>query len=170
LKNNPTDDPGWRRVSEGLSVVELSLPVRLLVPSLLVLTLSRSTRGASFYPGKVGLGLGAAVLSASAGLSLLVGRAAGSPGILLPLWLLGTTGVAMMVNGVRPLAFVKPICVKCRLLPIIKEHESLHLAGMARESEVWDSMRARHSVESLGLEGDPSICWFCPIPKRLSEH
>ncbi len=91
-------------------------------------------------------------------------------GALVGLWLVGTYGVLLMVSSVRPFTMIKPICTRCRLLPIIKEHESIHLTGISGEREVWASMRTRHSVKSLGLEGDPSICWFCPIPKRLSEH
>ena len=74
----------------------------------------------------------------------------------------------MIVCSLRPTAFVKPICLKCRLLPVIEEHEAIHLSGVSSENEVWESMRSRHSVESLSLSGDPAICPFCPIPKRLS--
>ena len=91
-------------------------------------------------------------------------------GYLALFWLVGTTGLVMVVSGLRPIAFVKPICTRCRLLPIILEHEAIHLSGVAREGEVWTSMRQRHSVESLKLEGDPKICSFCPIPKRLGER
>jgi len=90
--------------------------------------------------------------------------------MVLSFWLLGTTGTVMIAGSTKPLAFVKPICTRCRLLPIIKEHEAIHLSGLAAEVAVWSSMKSRHSVESLALEADPSICWFCPIPKRLSGH
>jgi hypothetical protein len=91
----------------------------------------------------------------------------GALGALAFFWLFGSAGVVMVANGVRPSAFVKPICVKCRLLPVIKEHEAIHLAGVESDDEVWEEMRTRHSCESLGLDGDPSICSFCPIPRRL---
>lgn len=100
---------------------------------------------------------------------LLVGPS-GIWGGLAVFWLLGTTGLVMIVSGLKPLAFVKPICTRCRLLPVIVEHEAIHLTGVIREEEVWASMRQRHSVESLKLGGDPVICSFCPIPKRLSER
>ena len=76
----------------------------------------------------------------------------------------------MLASSLTPTAFVKPICLACRLLPVIEEHEALHLSGVASESAVWGSMKARHSVRSLSLEGDPAVCPFCPIPKRLSEQ
>lgn len=100
---------------------------------------------------------------------LLVG-ATGPWGAVISFWLLGTAGVATFVGALRPTAFVKPICVNCRLLPIIKEHEAIHLSGVTSEKSVWTSMRTRHSVKSLSLEGDPSICSFCPIPKRIAEQ
>ena len=148
----------------------MTLPLRFLVPSLAVTTLSRSTRGVSFYPGRVGFALGAVLFSGSLALGWLLEGLTGPVGAALALWLLGTSGLATMVSSVRPLAFVKPICTRCRLLPIIEEHEAIHLSGVGSEGAVWASMRTRHSKESLSLEGDPAICWFCPIPKRLSEH
>ena len=89
---------------------------------------------------------------------------------MVSFWFIGTAGVATVFGAIRPTAYVKPICVKCRLLPVIKEHEAIHLTGVGNERDVWDSMRTRHSVRSLSLEGDPSICSFCPIPKRLAEQ
>ena len=100
----------------------------------------------------------------------LLGGVLGPAGLVLSFWLLGTTGLALFAGGVRPLAFVKPICVRCRLLPVIREHEAIHLSGVSAEEAVWESMRTRHSAESLSLEGDPAICSFCPIPKRLAKH
>ena len=165
-----TQFAGWENIAAHLKVVSLTLPVQLLVPSLIVTTLSRSTRGVSFYPGRSGFALGAVLFSGSVAVGWLLGGPFGLAGTALAIWLLGTSGVAMMVNSVRPLAFIKPICTRCRLLPVIKEHEAIHLSGVSGERAVWASMRARHSKESLSLEGDPAICWFCPIPKRLSEH
>jgi hypothetical protein len=103
-------------------------------------------------------------------IGILLAGPIGPLGGILSFWILGSIGIASIANGQRPTAFVKPICVKCRLLPIIKEHESIHLAGVARESAVWASMKTRHNLESLKLIGDPAICTFCPIPKRLSSH
>jgi hypothetical protein len=97
-------------------------------------------------------------------------KPAGILGGFVSVWFLGTAGIATIVGVVRPTAYVKPICVRCRLLPVIKEHEAIHLTGVTSEKRVWASMKTRHSVESLGLEGDPAICSFCPIPKRLTEH
>jgi hypothetical protein len=161
---------GWEEVAAGLKVSRLSAPVQLLVPALLVSTLPRSTRGISFPPGKTGLAIGAVLVIGGASLGWLLGGRYNVEGALVGLWLLGSYGVLLMVSSVRPFALVKPICTRCRLLPIIKEHEAIHLTGVAGESAVWTSMRTRHSPESLGLSGDPNICWFCPIPKRLSEH
>jgi hypothetical protein len=159
---------GWETVASRLKVVSLTPMVQLLVPSLLISTLSRSTRAISFYPGKWSFMMGAVLVAGSTAIGVLVGGPYRLAGATISFWLLGTFGTLMMASALRPLAFVKPICVRCRLLSIIKEHESIHLTGVTREAEVWDSMKMRHSRESLRLDGDPTICWFCPIPKRLS--
>lgn len=157
----------WRQILGRLRVVTLSAPLVALMPPLALPTLSKSTRGVSFYPGKVGAALGISLLAGSIFIGTILNGTFGLVVALLPVWLLGTTGAAMFVNGFRPMAFVKPICVRCRLLPVIEEHESIHLSGVTSEKAVWDSMKERHSVESLALAGDPAICTFCPIPKRL---
>src|SRR5712692_1184486 len=145
---------GWERVASSLKVVRLTPMVELLVPSLLVSSLSRSTRGISFYPGRLGFALGAVLVAGSLAIGALVGGPYRIEGATISFWLLGTAGTVMMLSTVRPMAFVKPICVRCRLLPIIKEHEAIHLTGVTSEAEVWDSMKTRHSRESLRLEGD----------------
>ena len=161
---------GQETIIANLRVVRLTVPLQLLVPTLLLPAFSKSTRALSLYPGRRGLAIGFALLVASilAG-ALLVGPT-GPWGGAVSVWFLGTAGIMLAAGGLRPTAFVKPICVKCRLLPVIKEHEAIHLSGVASESAVWSSMRTRHSVKSLAIEGDPTICSFCPIPKRLSER
>jgi hypothetical protein len=151
-------------------VVTLSPVLQALMPALLVPTFSKSTRGVSFHGGRSGLVLGLVLVLASLDIGWLLRGPAGILGYVVVFWLVGTTGVAMMASSLKPLAFVKPICTRCRLLPIIVEHEAIHLTGVAREETVWASMRQRHSVESLKLEGDPAICSFCPIPKRLTKR
>jgi len=110
------------------------------------------------------------LVAAALGIGWVLMGTTGVLGYFVAFWLVGTTGIVMVVNSLKPLAFVKPICTRCRLLPVIVEHEAIHLTGVAREKEVWKSMRERYSLESLKLEGDPAICSFCPIPKRLSQH
>jgi len=161
--------PGWEWILNDLRVVKLTAPLQLLVPALLLPSLPKSTRGLSLHPGRLGLGIGLALLVASILVGALLEGPTGLWGGLVSFWVLGTAGIVIIASALRPIAFVKPICVKCRLLPIIKEHEAIHLSGVVRESAVWESMRSRHSVESLALRGDPAICSFCPIPKRLSE-
>ena len=162
--------PTWEEVANGLRVRRLGAPIQLLVPALLLSTLPRGTRGITFPPGKTGFAAGAVLVIGGVSLGWLLGGGYEVEGALLGLWLLGSFGALLMVSSRRPFALVKPICTRCRLLPIIKEHEAIHLTGIAGESAVWASMRTRHSPESLGLNGDPNICWFCPIPKRLAEH
>lgn len=147
----------------------LSLPLRIAVPLLGVPSLSARARGMTLLPGPAGGVVGALLLASAAFVAYLAYPAAGPLGAFLSLWLLGSAGGATLAAAVRPTAFVKPICVRCRLLPVIKEHEAIHLTGVSSERAVWESMKTRHSVDSLGLRGDPAICHFCPIPKRLAE-
>lgn len=166
----PTDTtPKWARIEHGLRVVRLSAPVVAVIPALGISAVSKSTRGLSLYPGRLGIGIGALVVAASIMMGVLLYPSVGLIGPVLAFWLLGTSGVAIVMSGVMPIAFVKTICTRCRLLPIVREHEAIHLSGVSSESEVWRSMRSRYTVEGLHLSGDPAICSFCPIPKRLAE-
>ena len=121
------------------------------------------------YPGRTGAALGVGLIASSGVVGALLLSPMGAAGPILSAWMLGTVGVAMLTAAMTTTAFVKPICVRCRLLPVIKEHEAMHLAGVTSEEAVWKSMKTRHSVESLSLRGDPAICSFCPIPRRLTE-
>ena len=150
--------------------MRLGWAAKLLIPSLLLSSLPVQTRGLTFHQGRSGFLLGGMLILGSIGLGTLLAPRLGYVVIPFLFWLIGTTGVAMAASSLTPVAFVKPICTRCRLLPVIKEHEAIHLAGVANERKVWASMRTRHSVESLSLEGDPTICTFCPIPKRLKGH
>jgi len=163
-------ESGWKTILLYLRVFRLTIPLQLLVPSLFLQSFPKSTRGLSLYPGRWGIGIGFALLIASLVLGALLAGPTGPWGGIFSVWLLGTAGVMTIMSALRPVAFVKPICVRCRLLPVIKEHEAIHLSGVASERAVWASMRSRYSVESLSLNGDPAICSFCPIPKRLIEH
>lgn len=160
----------WEIVNAKMRVVKLSIPLQLLVPALIFPSLSRSTRGLTFQSGRLGLGLGTLMIVASGVVGFLLLGPTGLWGALLSSWLIGTAGVATLVGALRPTAYIKPICIRCRLLAVIREHEAIHLSGVASEMAVWTSMRTRHSVSSLELEGDPAICSFCPIPKRLAEN
>ncbi|MDG7016237.1 MAG: hypothetical protein JRM82_02560 [Nitrososphaerota archaeon] len=167
LKQGLPDD--WQAVESGMKVVTLDRRLQAVVPLLAVSSLSRGTRGLTFFPGRTGVAVGSAITTASVAIAYAL-LSTGPAAPLLSLWILGTAGAAIFAASLRPTAFVKPICVRCRLLPVIKEHEAIHLTGVASEKAVWDSMRTRHSAKTLSLDGDPSICSFCPIPKRLSEH
>jgi len=164
------DATEWRGISSGMRTLRLSLPVRMLVPALWVSALPRNAIGFSFERGRAALLMGGFLISASLAVGALLYPEAGVLGFALPVWLAGSAGALMAATSLRPMAFVKPLCAGCRLLPVIEEHEAIHLSGEASDEEIWKLMRTRHSCESLGLNGDPNICWFCPIPKRLSSH
>jgi hypothetical protein len=162
--------PVWDVISGRMRIVKLTVFVQLLVPALIIPSLPKRTRGLTLFPGKTGVALGIALIASSLAIGFLLSGPTGPWGAIVSFWAMGSIGLTTLAGGQRPTAFVKPICVRCRLLPIIKEHEAIHLSGVASEKAVWASMKTRHSVESLGLMGDPAICYFCPIPKRLSEH
>ena len=161
-------DAGWEDVARRLKVVTLSPLAYLAVPLLTIPAFPKATRGFALFPGRAGVVVGGALTAAAACLTFLLGSIYGVFALAV-FWAFGTYGLAMAVGSFRPAAFVKPICTKCRLLPVIKEHESIHHCGVPGERDVWSSMKKRHSVESLKLSGDPAICKFCPIPKRLAE-
>ena len=162
--------PGdWEAISTRLRVVRLSTPLQILVPALAVSALSKSTWGLTLFPGRMGVALGVLLLATS---TIVGGLLLGPIGVAVPIlsaWVVGTAGGTMFAAAITATAFVKPICVRCRLLPVIREHEAIHLSGVASERAVWESMKTRHSIASLSLEGDPEVCSFCPIPRRLSE-
>jgi len=160
----------WETLAKGMRVVPLTVPLQILVPALAVPSISKSTRGLTLYPGRAGEALGLLLVLSSFVIGFMLFAPAGILGPILSLWLIGTVGAATFLAARRPTAFIKPICVACRLLPVIREHEAIHLSGVASEKVVWESMRTRHNIESLSIRGDPAICSFCPIPRRLSEH
>ena len=147
--------------------IRLSVPVRLALPPVLLSSIPKKVLGLSFETGMAGVTLGLALLGASLSLGYVLLHIAGPWSFVLSFWLMGGTGAVMILNCATPVAFVKQLCSNCRLLPVIVEHESLHLSGIESDESVWDEMRKRYSCASLGLEGDTSICSFCPIPKRL---
>jgi len=158
-------------VTKGMKVVPLTGLVKLAVPALFISSLPRNAIGFSFERGRFGALSGALLFAASILIAFILSR---EVGIILALpfsmWLMGGSSLLMIYNSTaNSLAFVKPICAGCRLRPVIEEHEAMHLGGVVAEGVVWREMKKRHSLESLSLEGDPNICWFCPIPKRLKE-
>jgi type IV secretory pathway TrbD component len=159
----------WRAVEAKTKVVEMSWVVRALVPALLLSSLPERTRAVSYEGGRFGFVVGAVIASGSLAVGAVLYKVAWVAGPVVAFWAIGSSGIVMMASAFRPVAFVKPICTRCRLLPIIREHEAIHMSGVEKESEVWDSMKKRYSSESLALRGDPAICSFCPIPKRLEE-
>ncbi len=159
-------------LARGMKVVRLTGLVRAAVPALYITSLPRNAIGFSFEGGVFGALCGALLLVASMLIAFVLSRAVG---LLLAfpfsMWLIGGSSVLMIYNSAASsLAFVKPLCSGCRLRPIIEEHEAIHLRGVVQDGLVWREMKKRgYSTESLSLDGDPRICTFCPIPKRLKD-
>ena len=148
----------------------LSALVGIALPSLLVSSIPKRAIGFSYPRGKEGVIAAAGLL----GLTFVVGYALSAsigPGsVLVSLWVFGGTAAVMLYNSAGSgIAFIKPLCSKCRLLPLIEEHEAVHLSGVVSEERCWEDARKRHSYVGLGLGRDPKICSFCPIAKRLRE-
>ena len=157
-------------ITKGMKVVPLTGLVKLAVPALFISSLPRNAIGFSFERGRFGAFCGALLFAASFLVAFILSRALGILALPLAMWLMGGSSVLMIYNATaRSLAFVKPICAGCRLRPVIEEHEAIHLGGVVEDGVVWREMKKRHSWESLSLDGDPDICSFCPIPKRLKE-
>jgi len=166
----PAREVSWWPVAARMKTVRLNWVIQLLVPTMLASSLPRRTRGLSYHLGKVGLPVGAALAVGSLAIGGLLAPILGLAVVPLAFWLFGSVGLVIGATALRPIAFVKPICTTCRLIPVVREHEAIHLAGVVEEEQVWSLMREHHTLESLGLENDPNVCTFCPIPKRLKSH
>ncbi|HEY6283642.1 MAG TPA: hypothetical protein VIW22_06935, partial [Nitrososphaerales archaeon] len=76
----------WERINVKMKVVKLSWPVQLLVPALIFPSLSKSTRGLTFYPGRMGFALGSLLAASSALIGALLVGPTGPVGAILSLW------------------------------------------------------------------------------------
>jgi len=151
--------------------VILSSIVKLAFPPLFLSSLPKRAVGFSYPSGNEGKILGITLLGATASAGLLLARSLGPLGLLAMVWLTGGTGALMIYNSTQcRVAFLKDYCSSCRLRPIIEEHELMHLNGERSEEVVWGEARRKYSYESLSLAGDPNICSFCPIAKKLRNN
>lgn len=156
---------------QGIRVVPLTSKLKLAAPPLFFCSLPKRAIGFSFPRGTEGRLLGFTLLAATATVSVLLGRVFGLPGVLAMTWIAGGTTYLILHNSMRQgLAFVKPNCHACRLHPIIEEHEAMHLDGESSEEVIWAAAKRKYTYEGLHLGGDPNICSWCPIAKRLKEN
>lgn len=151
-------------------LVTLTLPLRVAVPSLGISSIPKNAIGFSFEGGRPGVYTGVLLLAGSLFAGLMLQPALGLMPMAALYWLIGTTGTIMIFSASRQMAFVKPLCTNCRLLPVIHEHEATHIGGIASDPEIWGMVSEKYDRLRISLDSDPSICSFCPIPKRLSEH
>jgi len=162
----PTASTGMPEVK----FIILSGMVKLAFPPLFFSSLPKRAIGFSYPSGNEGKVLGASLLAATATIGLLLSRSVGPLGFVAMAWLTGGTAGLMLYNSTHcRVAFLKDYCSTCRLRPIIEEHESMHLNGESSEEVVWGEARKKYSYESLSLAGDPEICSFCPIAKKLRD-
>jgi hypothetical protein len=155
----------------GVRFITLSSLVKLAFPPLFLSSIPKRAIGFSYPSGSEGRVLGLCLLGMTALVGFLLARFVGPLGFIAMGWLTGGTGALMLYNSTNHrVAFVKDYCSECRLRPLIEEHELMHLNGERSEEVVWGEARKKYSYESLGLEGDPKICSFCPIAKRLRNN
>ena len=148
--------------------VILSTVVKLAFPPLYLSSLPKRAIGFAFPSGNEGKLLGLALLGVTTSIGLLLAKSIGPVGLLLMVWLTGGTGALMLYNSTQcRVAFLKEYCSSCRLRPIIEEHESMHLNGERSEDVLWRETMKKYTYEGLSLAGDPKICSFCPIAKKL---
>ncbi|MDG6925661.1 MAG: hypothetical protein JRN09_03815 [Nitrososphaerota archaeon] len=148
--------------------VTLSRLVTLSFPPLLLSSIPKRAIGFSYPSGREGRLLGVALLAMTVTIGYLLSTTLGPLAFALMAWLTGGTAALMLYNSTGGrVAFVKSYCSGCRLRPLIEEHETMHLNGEHREDAVWAEARKKYSYEGLSLGGDPKICSFCPIAKRL---
>jgi hypothetical protein len=157
--------------STDVRFITLSKAVRLAFPPLFFSSLPKRAIGFSYPSGREGRILGISLLSITVAIGLLLSMTIGLSGFLLMLWLTGGTSVLMLYNSTSgKIAFIKSYCAGCRLRPLIEEHEEMHLNGEPSEEVVWGEAMKKYTYEGLSLAGDPKICSFCPIAKRLRTH
>ena len=153
---------------DGFRVIPLTNRLKILAPPLFFCSLPKRAIGFSFPTGTEGRVLGGSLLVATVAISVLLSKVFGLPGVLAMVWIGGGTTYLILHNSMRQgLAFVKLRCSSCRLHSSIEEHEAMHLSGGSSEEVVWAEARKKSTYEGLSLGGDPAICSFCPIAKRL---
>jgi hypothetical protein len=149
----------------------LTTAVKLAFPPLFLASIPKRAIGFSYPSGNEGRVLGLCLLGMTGLVGFLLDRFIGPLGFVAMFWLTGGTGALMLYNSTNHrVAFVKDYCSTCRLRPLIEEHEVMHLNGERSEEVVWGEARKKYSYESLALAGDPAICSFCPIAKRLRNN
>lgn len=152
-------------------IIALSSHVRFLLPPLFISSIKKNAIGFSFERGLFGWTVGSALIATSIIIGYLPSSEFGILSYALSFWLIGGTGLFMMYNCmVQRIAFVKPLCLRCRLLPLIIEHEEAHLDGISQDDEIWSIMRGKYLYLLPELEKDRDICYFCPIPRRIREE
>ncbi len=148
--------------------VVLSTLVKMAFPPLFFSSIPKRAIGFSYPSGIEGRVLGLSLLGVTGTMGFMLSASIGPAGDLVMAWLTGGTAVIMIYNSTRcRIAFLKEYCSGCRLRPIIEEHESMHLNGERSEDVIWGEARRKYSYDGLGLAGDPQICAFCPIAKKL---
>jgi len=163
--------PAGYAAPPAVRFVILSTMVKLAFPPLFLSSLPKRAIGFSYPSGNEGKALGLVLLGVTTSIGLLLEQSIGPLGLLAMVWLTGGTAALMIYNSTQcRVAFLKEYCSECRLRPIIEEHESMHLNGERSEDVVWGETKKKYSYDGLSLAGDPSICSFCPIAKKLRNN
>jgi len=137
-----------------------------ILPFIILVSFRKKVLAFTMLRGKTELFVGIALVPAS----LIVGRALylliGGYAYPLLLWVLGGVGIMMIVHSLSSgLIFVKPMCNSCTFLPLILEHEKLHISGIRDETQVWSKIRKMYDWHKI--RKPKQICSHCPIPGHM---
>jgi hypothetical protein len=139
------------------------------VVPLLLGALSKRALGFAFLRGALNAAVGASLLALAVLVGVLSAPPLGWGAYALSGWLIGTPGAVLILNAATPgFIFIRSFCSPCELSPIIIRHESLHLAGLARERDVWIALRREFGSDATRFKAPAAICTHCPIPLRLA--
>ncbi len=137
-----------------------------ILPFIILASFRKKVLAFTMLKGKTELFVGIALVPSS----LIIGRALylliGGYAYPLLLWVIGGIGVMMIVHSLSSgLIFVKPMCNSCTFLPLILEHENLHISGIGGEAQVWSKIQKKYDWQKL--KKPQQICPHCPIPGHM---
>lgn len=146
--------------------VILSPLIYAILPFIILVSFRKKVLAFTMMKGKSELYVGMALIPAS----IVIGRAfyflVGGYSYPLVFWVLGGVGIMMVVHSLSPgLIFVKPMCNACTFLPLIMEHENLHISGIHGEVQVWSRIKEKYDWKKI--RKPQKICPHCPIPGHM---
>ena len=146
--------------------IVLGTLIYVILPFIILASFRKKVLAFTMLKGRTELFVGIALIPTS----IIIGRAfyllIGGYAYPLLFWVLGGMGVMMIVHSLSPgLIFVKPMCNSCTFLPLILEHENLHISGIRGETQVWSKIKKIYDWQKI--RKPQQICAHCAIPGRM---